>query len=366
MIPKPYRVGIIGCGWVSTGHMNGYNAVEAVQVVAAADPDRQRLERFSQEYGVEKCYTDHAEMLREEHLDIASVCTWPDLHCPVTVDSASSGVKAVLCEKPMTLGLRDANAMIEACEQHDCRLVVCHQRRFESRYVKAMNLLETGEIGRLLRVEAYQGDLFTDDHGIDLIRFFAGDVAVRWVMGQVDWQNRQLCSWGHVIEDAAMGYIKFENDVEGLVLAGRAREGHDGYSMVLTGTEGTIRISGGNYPAESWVAMMNSKTADWQRFDVEAQLLGTPRTEILARPTIEYYWIDAWQRVVETMVGCIGNDKEHVLSGRQAMKTLEVIAAFYESSRLRSVVHFPLSSEVDRPLEAMEKADAAQMKENIS
>ncbi len=362
MSSETYRVGIIGCGWVSTGHMNGYGATQATQVVAAADTDPERLRKFSEEYGVDRLYADYVEMLRQEHLDIVSVCTWPELHCEMTVEAARWGVKGILCEKPMSLSLFDANRMVEACDRGHCRLVICHQRRFEDRYVKAKDLLDNGEIGELLRAEVYQGDIFTDDHGIDLIRFYTGDKPVRWVLGQVDWQNRRSCSWGHTVEDSAIGYIKFENDKEGFILAGRARGDHVGYSMVLTGTEGVIRISGGNYPAKSWVALMNSATSGWKKFDVETPLTGKPRLEILGRSTIEYYWIKAWQRVVETMIDCIRDNEEHMLSGRQASETLEIVAAIYESSRMRTVVHFPLSSEVDRPLELMEKAHSAQFR----
>lgn len=359
MSSKTYRVGIIGCGWVSTGHMNGYKSTQATEVVAAADTDPERLEKFSEEYGVNSLYTDYVEMLRKEHLDIVSVCTWPALHCEMTVEVSKWGVKGILCEKPMALSLPDANKMIEACDQGHCKLVVCHQRRFESRYVKAKKLLDKGEIGKLLKVEVYQGDLFSDDHGIDLLRFYAGDAPVRWVIGQVDWQNRQSGPWGHTIEEAAIAYIKFENNVEGYLLGGRVIEGHLGYSMVLTGTEGGIQISGGNYPEKSWIAMMNSKTSGWKRFDVENQLIGRPRTKILGKPTLEYFWLEPWKLLVETMIDYFENDKEHILSGRQATKALEIVAAIYESSRFRTVVHFPLSAEVDRPLELMEKAHGA-------
>ena len=365
MSTKMYRVGIIGCGWVSTGHMNGYKATQATEVVAAADVDVERLEKFSAEWGVKSLYTDYVEMLRKERLDIISICTWPALHCEMTIEAAKRGAKAILCEKPMTLSLVDANKMIAACNRVRCKLVVNHQRRFESRYVKAKELLDNGEIGRLVKIEVHQGDLFTDDHGIDLLRFYARDIPVRWVIGQVDWQNRRYCRWGHKVEDSAVGFIKFENGIEGYVLAGRiGLEGHRGYSMALTGTEGRIEISGGNYPAKSFIRVMNSTTPGWRTFEVEDELLGVPRKEVSGRSTLEYYWIKAWQLQVEAMIEFIENDREHICSGRQAIKALEIIAALYESSRLRTVVHFPLSSEVDQPLELMEKAHSTQFGED--
>jgi len=356
-----YRVGIIGCGWVSTGHMNGYRGVPETEVVAAADVNVERLEKFSAEWGIKKVYTDYTAMLQKEQIDIVSICTWPSLHCKITMEAAKWGVKAILCEKPIALGMVDANKMIEACNRVNCKLVVNHQRRFESRYVKSKELMHNGEIGRLLKMEVHQGHLFTDDHGIDLLRFFAADVPARYVMGQVDWQNRRCSRYGHNVEDSAMGYIKFENDIEGYVLAGRISDEQLNYSMVLRGTEGLIEISGGNYPAKSFVRVLNSRTLGWRAFQVEDGLLGTPRKEIMGSPTIEYYWIKAWQRQAESIVSYVENNGEHVCSGYQALKDLEIIAALFESSRLRKVVHFPLPPEVDEPLELMEKTHHVQV-----
>ncbi len=360
MPSKTYRVGIIGCGWVSTGHMNGYKAAQSTEVVAAADVDPERLQRFSEEYGITNLYTDYREMLEKENLDIVSICTWPVLHCEMTVEAAKWNPKAILCEKPIALSISEANKMIEECDRNHCRLIVGHQRRFENRYVKAKELLDNGEIGGLLKVEVYGGDLFCDDHCVDILRFYAGDVPVRWVIGQVDWERRKYCPWRHNIEDAAIGYLKFENDVEGCVMAGRAIEGHLSYSVTLTGTEGIIQIAGGNYPAEHFVKVLNSKTLGWRTFEAEDELIGKPRKEILGRPTIEYYWINAWQLLMEAMIDSLESDKGSIVSGREAIKTLEIIATIYESSRLRTMIHFPLPPQVDEPLELMEKTHSAQ------
>ncbi|MDY6914353.1 MAG: Gfo/Idh/MocA family oxidoreductase [Planctomycetota bacterium] len=363
MSKNKYRAAIIGCGWVSTGHMNGYRSTEAVEVTAAADSDKERLAEFSREYGVSGLYTNYRQMLEKEKPDIVSICTWPGLHCEMTVEAAQQSAKAVICEKPMTLSLRQADKMIDACSRAGCQLVVCHQRRLESRYVKAKELLDNGEIGELSKIEVYQCDLFTDDHGVDLLRFYAGDVPVRWVFGQIDWKNRQLSPWGYTTETAAIGRIKFDTELEGQLVAGFAIEGHLSYSVVLKGSKGLIEISGGNYPSASWVALMNDKSHGWKKIEVENRLLGTPRTEMLGKPSIEYFWVESWKRMVESTIDCIENNKEHMLSGRQAAKALEIIAAIYESSRQRSVIHFPLSAEIDRPVELMEKAHSAQLRE---
>jgi predicted dehydrogenase len=331
--------------------MNGYERCEATDVVAAADTNPESLKEFGGEYDIKALYEDYSEMLLREQLDIVSVCTWPGLHHEMVLAAAKGGVRAVFCEKPLALGVADAREMVEVCLQYGCGLFVSHQRRFEPRYVKAKELLEAGEIGELLSIDVYQGNLFTDDHGIDLMQFFAGDKPVKRVFGQVDWERRQTCGWGHTVENAAIAQVTFEDDVEGSLMAGTAVGKHAHYTVHLKGSAGLIEVSGGNYPAQHTVRLMNARTNGWDVIDIPPQIVGTPRPEILGKPTIEYFWVVSWPRAIVHMVECLGGEAESIITGELAARTIEIIAAIYESSKRRAVVDFPLEKSVDRPLE---------------
>ena len=73
-----------------------------------------------------------------ESLDIVSICTWPPLHCEMVVAAAESGVKAILCEKPMALNLKEADQMLDSCEKSGTKLVVGHQHRFDPQVSQAI------------------------------------------------------------------------------------------------------------------------------------------------------------------------------------------------------------------------------------
>ena len=49
---EKYRVGIIGCGSIANYHMQGWNGVEQVEVVALADPVAVAREEFGQRHGI--------------------------------------------------------------------------------------------------------------------------------------------------------------------------------------------------------------------------------------------------------------------------------------------------------------------------
>ncbi|MBC8227954.1 Gfo/Idh/MocA family oxidoreductase, partial [bacterium] len=143
---KRYRVGIVGCGNISRTHMHAYRAAFAVDVVAAADIQEEKLSAFSEEYRISALYTDYKEMLDKENLDIISVCTLADSHCEITVAAAQRGVH-VFCEKPMALDLAEADKMIAACEQASVKLAVDHHRRGDARYHQSKPFIADDAIG---------------------------------------------------------------------------------------------------------------------------------------------------------------------------------------------------------------------------
>ena len=60
---EKYRVGIIGCGSIANYHMNGWNGVDQVEVVALADPVAEAREDFGDRHGIAERYEDFRQML---------------------------------------------------------------------------------------------------------------------------------------------------------------------------------------------------------------------------------------------------------------------------------------------------------------
>ena len=143
-----YRVGIIGCGNIAERHARAYLSVPGLDLVAGAEPDPEVASSFKETFGIAEMYEDAEKMLRNESLDIVSICTWHSLHAPQTVRAAEGGVKAVLCEKPMAVNLDEADRMVDACKAHNTKLALAHQRRFYPGWTEARRLIQTGAVDR--------------------------------------------------------------------------------------------------------------------------------------------------------------------------------------------------------------------------
>ena len=94
-----YRAGIVGCGHIARVHAGGFRATGGVDLVAAADIVPGALDAFGEEWGVEGRYTDCAEMLAQEKLDILSVCTRNHQHVEPTLAGAEAGAARHLLRK---------------------------------------------------------------------------------------------------------------------------------------------------------------------------------------------------------------------------------------------------------------------------
>ena len=95
--------------------MEGYNLVDEVEVVAVADPVAAARARYVEQYSITQQYESVEEMLENARPDIVSVCTWHLLHPAPTIAAAQARVKAIICEKPMAIGMEAADSMVSAC-----------------------------------------------------------------------------------------------------------------------------------------------------------------------------------------------------------------------------------------------------------
>lgn len=98
--------------------------------------------------------------------------------------------RPILCEKPIGATLGETEAIIEAAREHDCRIQVGFQRRFDPEFARARELVSSGDVGTLYSVRivshdhepsepdfiASSGGIFRDlhVHDFDLIRWLTG------------------------------------------------------------------------------------------------------------------------------------------------------------------------------------------------
>lgn len=140
------KIGIIGTGGISHLHMAGYKQLDNVEVVAVCDINKERVEKYAEQYGVQHIFYDYNEMLQMNELDGVSVCTWNNSHAAASIAALNAG-KHVLCEKPMSMSTEEGLAMQKASEQSGKLLMIGFVRRFGSNTEIAKDFIDRGDLG---------------------------------------------------------------------------------------------------------------------------------------------------------------------------------------------------------------------------
>jgi predicted dehydrogenase len=146
------RVGIIGAGMIAhRSHAEAFQALQGVEVVAVADVDGARAKAFAEKYSIPQVFSDYEAMLTRAEIDAVSVALPVFLHAPATIAALQAG-KHVLCEKPMARNSAEAQQMVDAARATGKKLAVYWRNRFSAPAIKARQMVESGELGRVYYV----------------------------------------------------------------------------------------------------------------------------------------------------------------------------------------------------------------------
>jgi predicted dehydrogenase len=137
------KVGLIGCGRVAHIHMNAYNALKNVSVVAVSDSDLNKAKAFAEPYKIGKTFSNYADLLEMKDLDFVDVCTPTSTHGEIVCEAAKSGVN-VFMEKPMGRNSKECERMIEESKKHGIKLCVSHNQLFFP-YIKQLKSIADSE-----------------------------------------------------------------------------------------------------------------------------------------------------------------------------------------------------------------------------
>jgi predicted dehydrogenase len=323
-----YRVALIGLGRIAStigdeiegdpgfllpyGHMASYREVPEVEVVAGADPYVEQREAFQQRWGVDRLYADYHEMLERERPDIVSVATPARARCPIVLDCALAGVRALWAEKPMAFSLAEADAMIDACAANGVVVAIGCHRRWDVFWNRMREMTHDGSIGRPLQVNAFLRGGISEPgvHIIDLVLYQAGG-SVQWVFGEM--ANDERAATDDDLE--GNGYLAFDNGVRAFVrIWGAAAAELD---VEVVGETGRLRSVARERDFE-W----------WQLQSIEGRR--EPVQRVFPRPHRIH---SAGVGLVRDLIQCIETGKKPNCSGEDGRAALEVAIAMRESHR---------------------------------
>ena len=348
---KTYRVAILGCRGRGTAAARGYHSHARTEVVGLCDLIPERFNTLGDELGVPTSarYTDLDKMIEETQPDIVAIPTATELHYPLSMRVLEHGVH-IDVEKPMTLDLIQADALIAKAQEKGARVAVHHQGGVGINIKAALKAYREGRIGELRYIHSagkgYYGGfelIHQDTHILNNDILFAGRckavsaVAVSGGRSATPADAHRVWGAGTIIGEHLNAAMEWENGVTGTHFCHRfAQNDTTAHVTELYGTEGRIIV---NHSAKQGGPRLllqpqyypDGANDQWQPLD---PIYPEGYDESMSASEDDYGYADEYVRALD-------EGRDHACNGANGHHVVEIIMAIYESAGYGRRVEIP-------------------------
>ena len=257
------RIGVIGVGSMGTFHVDQLLAkkIPRAELTAICDTDPERLAKYPNVPG----FADAKALIRSGLVDAVLVATPHYDHTTIGCDALAQGLH-LLCEKPISVHKADCETLIKAYENRPKatqKFAAMFQTRTEPQYIKLRQLIQSGDLGEIRRVnwiitdwyrtEAYYasgswratwrgegGGVLINQcpHNLDLMQWLFGMPSkVRGFCGLGKWHNIET-------EDAVTAYLEYPNGATGVFIT-TTGEAPGTNRLEISAENGRVVLEGG-------------------------------------------------------------------------------------------------------------------------
>jgi predicted dehydrogenase len=337
----PVRIAVAGAGLIGQRHIEEVDASSDAQLASIVDPGPAAAE-VAEKFGV-PLYRSLAELFETDKSDGVILATPNQLHVQGGLECVAAGVP-VIVEKPIGDSVEGATRLVEAAEAARVPLLTGHHRNYSPIMAKAREIVASGVLGPIVAVVGtalfYKPDDYFDVgggwrrepgggpillnliHEVNNLQSLVGDV----VRVQATTSNSTR---GFPVEDTAAMVFTFANGALGTFLlsdtAASAR------SWEQTSQE---NLSYPSYPDEDAYHIAGT-TGSLSVPTMRLKVFGGTRSwwEPFETSTMELERSDPLANQVKHFAAVIRGEAEPICSGRDGLKTLQVVDAVVESAR---------------------------------
>lgn len=334
--PAPIRIGLVGCGAISTQHLEAIAALDglALAAVTSASADRARTvgERWSVPWS-----TSLGDLLARDDVDAVTICSPSGLHPAQALAALRTGRHAIV-EKPIALSAEDADAVVREGRERGLVVATISQRRFEPALRALRAAVDAGALGRLSLIIAeglyHRPQAYYDSAAWRGTRDLDGGVLmnqaihmidlVRWIGGPVASVTAHVATLGHEMEaeDTASVSLRFVDGTLGEIVATTCATPEFPTELRIYGDRGHVRIAGER--AVEWdVPGLEAPAAD----DDLPVPPGTGATQTWGTNAAGYL------RQYADFVEAVRTGRDPVVTGEDGRNAVAIITAAYEADR---------------------------------
>jgi len=311
------RVGVIGTGAMGQHHVRIYSEMIDVELVGISDVNEKQVTKLAKYYNT-TAHTNYNDLLLEG-LDAVNIVV-PTIHHKNVVLDAINSKTNVLVEKPMADTTHNAKLILEAANKSNVTLMVGHIERFNPVIQMAKKLINEGYIGEILSIHATRigpnphriSDvgviLDLGIHDVDLIRYLTDQEIVKI--------NCEKHLMKNGLDDDAIILIWAGGILSSVNVSWRSAKKIR--KMRINGENGVITLDYINQDLELF-----KETTTHANVSSFANLLLDYSTGTIEKPIINKR--EPLKEELAHFIKCIKNGTEPLVTGYDALKTLNVI-----------------------------------------
>lgn len=256
----PFKTAIIGCGGISKTHIDAIKKNEISEIVALCDINAEHLASNAALCPEAATYSDYRDLLGEAKCDIVHICTPHYLHEEMAIAALRAGHDVYL-EKPAAMDPDGARRILNVSRETSKKVCVSFQNRLVNSTVAAKEIIDSGELGKLLGLKGIvtwdrEGDYYTASgwrgtwaregggvlmnqsiHTIDLLYYLGGKIAK--VEGSVALRKNK----GTIeVEDTAEATFYYESGATAIFYATNCHVASSPVEVEIVGDKGSLLI----------------------------------------------------------------------------------------------------------------------------
>ena len=150
---RPVKLGVVGCGAISSAYFSAMKKVDVLQVMACADLDPARAKSRAAQFDIPRaCAVE--ELLADPEIEIVLNLTVPRAHAEVNLAAIEAG-KSVYVEKPLAVLREDGKRTLDAARAREVRLGAAPDTFLGASHQTCRKLIDDGWIGEPVACAAF-------------------------------------------------------------------------------------------------------------------------------------------------------------------------------------------------------------------
>lgn len=359
-----YNIAILGCGKVAHLHASAIQNLPNARLAGVWSRTQQTANGFACQYKV-PAYTDVAELIKKEKINLAVVCTPHPFHLEPAQQAALQGAN-ILVEKPLASTLEDADKIISTCKKAGVKLGVVSQRRWYEPVVRVKKAIEAGKIGKPVLgtvnmlgwrdksyydADKWRGNWKTEGGGVLVNQAPHQLDILLWFMGEVEevygiWRN--LNHPYIEVEDTALAVIKFRNGGIGNVIVSNSQKPGIYGKVHVHGENGAsagVQTDGGAMFIAGMKGILEPPVNDLWTIPGEEELVEKWKMEDVRHFSSIDPMTHYMERQIEDFLFALDENRDPLVTGEDGRRTVELFTAIYRSTRDNLSIKLPLYPE---------------------